>query len=330
MVKIILILACTSCLRTTAYHCNTDADCVRNGGNGVCEPTGFCAFADTSCGSMLRYGDLSGGLANTCVDSTNMNPDAGMSPDARPDTGGTPGDMDGDGVPDGSDNCPTVPNPGQENEDGDAFGDVCDPCPPYTDNTDGDGDGVGDLCDPHPTTAGDKLFLFEGFHHGVPTGWDVGGTWTQMGDDIAVTAGQSAYLATTGPTTGKTTTTASVTITSVAGGLNLAGVLDQHTAGSASGVISAVFHAPVGTSPGLGVADVAAILMAQTTAYEMTNGATYVITMNRNATAYTCNANRSGTMANITGTFNRTGTQVGIYASSATVHYQWLMVVSSP
>ncbi len=46
-------------------------------------------------------------------------------------------DADGDGVPDGSDNCPTVPNPTQADLDGDGAGDACDTC------TDTDGDGFG-------------------------------------------------------------------------------------------------------------------------------------------------------------------------------------------
>lgn len=46
-------------------------------------------------------------------------------------------DTDGDGVHDGSDNCPSLSNPGQEDADGDGTGDACDAC------TDSDGDGFG-------------------------------------------------------------------------------------------------------------------------------------------------------------------------------------------
>ncbi|CAN5262805.1 hypothetical protein BH23BAC2_BH23BAC2_22170 [soil metagenome] len=43
--------------------------------------------------------------------------------------GNTPGDDDGDGVPNEDDNCPNVPNPNQEDSDGDGIGDACDGCP---------------------------------------------------------------------------------------------------------------------------------------------------------------------------------------------------------
>lgn len=69
-----------------------------------------------------------------------------------------PPDVDGDGVPDSTDNCPAVPNTDQANSDLDGIGDACDNCPDVSnDQTDSDGDGTGDACDrsPFPDTDGD-------------------------------------------------------------------------------------------------------------------------------------------------------------------------------
>jgi hypothetical protein len=69
-------------------------------------------------------------------------------------------DADGDGVPDLTDNCPTVPNANQSNGDGDSIGDACDNCRniPNADpvpagrlgtggQLDDDQDGIGNVCD---------------------------------------------------------------------------------------------------------------------------------------------------------------------------------------
>jgi hypothetical protein len=65
-------------------------------------------------------------------------------------------DLDNDGIPDGSDNCPDVANPSQLDTDGDGVGDACDQCPndpgksvPGTCGCgvgDGDPDGDGVTC----------------------------------------------------------------------------------------------------------------------------------------------------------------------------------------
>jgi hypothetical protein len=64
-------------------------------------------------------------------------------------------DDDSDGVPNGQDNCPTVPNSGQQDGDTDGVGDACDNCPAAANpgQEDADNDGDGDLCDNCPTVA---------------------------------------------------------------------------------------------------------------------------------------------------------------------------------
>ncbi len=84
-------------------------------------------------------------------------------------------DVDGDGVHNDRDNCPTVPNADQADADGDGIGDPCDPCPhdpgndvdmdgvcarsdncplvANPDQADRDHDGAGDACDNCPDLA---------------------------------------------------------------------------------------------------------------------------------------------------------------------------------
>ncbi|MFN7951120.1 MAG: thrombospondin type 3 repeat-containing protein [bacterium] len=64
-------------------------------------------------------------------------------------------DGDGDGVPDASDNCPTVSNSNQADADGDHVGDKCDNCKnaANSNQADGDHDGDGDACDNCPSVS---------------------------------------------------------------------------------------------------------------------------------------------------------------------------------
>ena len=82
--------------------------------------------------------------------------------------GGELTDCDGDGVPDGQDNCECIANADQADADSDGVGDVCDRCPDDADKTnpgvcgcgeaddDSDGDGVADCDDPCPDDPADE------------------------------------------------------------------------------------------------------------------------------------------------------------------------------
>lgn len=74
-------------------------------------------------------------------------------------------DVDGDGIPDDADNCPTLFNPLQEDADDDGVGDVCDNCPstPNPCQEDCNSDGVGNVCEAAPSLiierSGSKVVL---------------------------------------------------------------------------------------------------------------------------------------------------------------------------
>jgi len=121
-------------------------------------------------------------------------------------------DLDGDGIPNDLDRCPTTADPLQEDNDGDGTGDACDLCPGVADNQhDEDKDGVGDVCDLCPglrdpdqlDSDGDRVgdeceydrvvvpttqLSFDPFVTMSPS-WTTTGTAWQLGtDEISVTA----------------------------------------------------------------------------------------------------------------------------------------------
>lgn len=102
-------------------------------------PTKSVAEILASRGCFSCPGDLNGDNTVNTADLTTLLQNFGSTcvPDA-----------DNDGIPDISDNCPTIPNPTQADFDGDNVGDLCDNCPtiPNPGQEDSDSNGVGDAC----------------------------------------------------------------------------------------------------------------------------------------------------------------------------------------
>lgn len=122
-------------------------------------------------------------LAGACDGAATPTPDA------------DPNDLDGDGLANAADNCPTRRNVDQHDEDGDGFGDACDNCPDIANPDQRDTsemrdqfpDGVGDACDLRPGLAGDEIRAFYGF--GTVRDGDAwtGSGWTIDADAVSAT-----------------------------------------------------------------------------------------------------------------------------------------------
>jgi Thrombospondin type 3 repeat len=320
---IVATIALAGCYPSRAFTCATDADCATPGELGRCEGTGFCSFADPSCPDGARYGELSGPLANRCV---------GESLDGGLGDVGTVDDVDGDGVPNGQDNCPNAANADQNDEDGDTLGDACDPCPIDTNNTDGDHDGVGDACDPNPGTTGDRIALFAGFASAIPAAWDSSGGWTTQNGDAVVDTNGYANLGIPFTDASREVATVSVTITATNGGTpQNTGVDLLHRAGSDASIICELYLVGGTPAPGLALNNLATQPI-QEVAYQMVVGTTYTLRLARNANAFDCRADNGTTSAMATGstTLTNLGPLAGLRAVNAGARFHWLMVVSSP
>ena len=122
---------------------------------GVCGPNiagvgQKCVLTGATCPAYECNGD---GTGVTCVDAEGDRdgdgiPDGCDNCQGIANTNQADGDVDGTG--DACDNCPAKANADQKDTDGDGVGDACDNCPgsPNADQKDSDGDGVGDACDP--------------------------------------------------------------------------------------------------------------------------------------------------------------------------------------
>lgn len=70
----VLAALATACsLDDVAFRCDHDSQCVKSGTTGICEPSGYCSFSDSSCTDTgRRYGDqspkdLSGECVKPCI-----------------------------------------------------------------------------------------------------------------------------------------------------------------------------------------------------------------------------------------------------------------------
>lgn len=168
------------------FVCTSNAQCRRGDSVGTCEASNSCSFPDIDCASGRRY-DTHAERSGQCV-----------------------ADDDQDMIADDADNCPGLANPEQLDEDKDKVGDECDPCPIASDNNDDDGDGVGNLCDPRPTTPGDAIVLFEGFHKPLTSAWSVNGSAIVENDGLTLQGPRIVTLPV--PSTGPETLMAGITM----------------------------------------------------------------------------------------------------------------------
>jgi len=251
-------------------------------------------------------------------------------------------DRDNDGVPDTVDNCPDDPNPDQANEDGDQFGDACDPCPPFkTDKvSDPDHDGVADPCDPNPMVPGDRIELFEPFHHGLPA-WTKTANWTAVDDAIQVTAaaGTKEYVVVPVENPDHLTVSASAVITAVPANVDhFLDIAVPNDVTNNAGIQCELYQPDTETGRYLSLWDG---FFQSFTGREIgshplmwVNGTEYVVSLTRVGASYRCSVSDPAPTLRLDapGTSSSTaGTPTAVIrANSVTARINWVMVVRSP
>jgi hypothetical protein len=282
----IAVLA-VGCDVTATFHCTGAAQCMKDGVTGYCETTTYCSFNDVNCRSGHRYDASAGdGLANQCVDP-----------------------------------C----DPASGDEDGDGIGDACDVCPISKNNVDSDGDQLGDDCDPHPNTPGDRLVLFEGFHHGLPPGWMAMGSVQQVGDDL-----QASDLVIV-PAIGQTVITrAAVVGPPATDGMYGMGVYSPRDMAGAHVNCEIVVPFQTGSAQPASVQLVdeqAGSTVVMTAPFAFTTGTSYPITSTHAAGPFSCTAGTTPTNGTVGITITPANTGL---ISNLAVRWSYVLVVTSP
>ena len=118
-----------ACLQFGAYVCASDDACQSGGAQGICQPSRFCSYPDTTCESGQRYDEYAGdGLADECVEveeagtttgpveESSSSSEASSSGVAASEDTGDPLPECGNGVVEGDEDC---------DDDNDVDGDGC-------------------------------------------------------------------------------------------------------------------------------------------------------------------------------------------------------------
>jgi hypothetical protein len=270
----------------------------------MCELTGFCSFPDATCTAGRRYDESAGDLKNECI-----------------------GDRDNDGYPDATDNCPDLAND-QGDEDGDGHGDACDPCPIDASSTDADMDGVADACDPDPALGGNKIVLFEGFHHGIPTGWQTTGAWTAANDGVDVHNGLQTNVFLTFPQpAGKLELRVGLTLIEIGGTTVAVGAAMRVRTSSNDALICSDTTGPNHLELGELVGGNYMMLASGTHGFAVGTHEQFALTdLGSNFKCATTTSSATGMPVN-SGPPNPT---LGVTSYGADAHVEWIMVVTRP